>query len=244
MGISNEQLEQLEQIMEDIPYLIKFQGPNSQYAKSLVEMGELHMCSAQYYADQERISGIRGQGDQYENEIMGFIHVDMGCPIYCMYAVYKQQCKANEILIDKRLIRDFCPVGGYITICETMPFINQINSVYVKGFDIGLVTYGNQSIVTGMKLLEKRRAGHYFKKPDLNYQQEFRIVLDERLEQKELPEDRRILVAKDGTKFWRTYEYGFRNLKIGSIAGYSEQLSITELEEGETDYKVKIRKNS
>ena len=107
MSISTDQIKQLGQIMKGIPYLIKFQGTNSSYAKSLMYEGELHMCSAQYYIDAELISGIRGQGDKYENEIMGFIHVDMGCPMYCMYAVYEKQCRDNNIWINKKLLKTF-----------------------------------------------------------------------------------------------------------------------------------------
>lgn len=240
MSISTDQIKQLEQIMKGIPYLIKFQGTNSSYAKSLMYEGELHMCSAQYYIDAELISGIRGQGDKYENEIIGFIHVDMGCPMYCMYAVYEKQCRDNNIWINKKIIEDFCPDGGYITICETMPLVNQFNSTYAKEFDVGLVTYGNRNVSFDIKLMERRQTGHFFKRPDLNYQQEFRIVLDEELEKKELPEDRQVMVAKDGRRFWRPYEYGFKNFNIGDITKFSKQVKTTDLEEYETGYKIKM----
>lgn len=239
MSISNDKIKQLQKIMENTPYLIKFQGENLNYAKSLMDDGELHMCSAQYYIDEELISGIRGQGDKYENEILDFIRVDMECPMYCMYAVRKEQCKDNEIWIDKRVINDFCSSGGYITICKTSSFIERFNSVYSKGFDAGLITYGNRSVAFDIKLLKEQRSGHFFKKQDLNYQQEFRIVLDEKLKQRELPEDKRWLIAKDGTKYWRVYEYEPLNLKIGDITEFSIQLPI-ELETYENVYKIKI----
>ncbi len=240
LSISNKQLEELLQLMKNIPYLVKFQGENPQYAKNLIDMGELHMCSAQYYIDEELVSGVRGQGDKYENEVMGFIHIDMGCPIYCMYAVYECQCDDEFIWVDKKIIEDFCPSGGYITVCETLPFIRQFNRIYTKGYDAGLVTYGNRNVSFDMQLLGKRQTGHFFKRPDLKYQQEFRIVLDEKLNEKELPEDRQVLVAKDGRRFWRPYEYGFKNFNIGDITKFSKQVKTTDLEEYDTGYKIKM----
>lgn len=240
MGISTEQLKQLNHIMKDIPYLIKFQGNNQDFATALLKEGELHMCSAQYYVDQELVSGIRGQGDRNENTIFGFIHVDMECPIYCMYAVYENQCTDNSILIDKRIIQDFCSKGGYVTICETTPFIERFNYEYKDSFDIGLVTYRNRTEKFDMKLLEKNRSSHFFKDADLMYQQEFRIVLDKKLEKIELPEEERILVAKDGEKIWRPYKYDSLNFRIGDITAFSKQLHIKDLKICDGGYRIKL----
>lgn len=238
MEISAEQLKQLHYIMKEIPYLIKFQGSNQNFATALLKKGELHMCSAQYYINQELKSGIRGQGDRNENNIFGFIGVDMDCPIYCMYAVYESQCANNSILIDKKIIQDFCLKGGYVTICETKPFIQQFNYEYKSSFDIGLVTYGNRTTEFDMKLLEKRASGHFFKDVDLMYQQEFRIVLNEKLRMIELPEKERTLVAKNGEKIWKPYEYDFLNIRIGDMTAFSKQLHTRELKICDEGYRI------
>lgn len=231
MGLNKEEIEKLENdYLKDIPYLIKFQGNNDKYAKSLLQQGDLFMQSAAHYRRLEQETGIRGQGDAYDNLLFGCLSIDDYCPVYCMYAVYNTQVKEGKIFIDKKVIKDFCKEGGYITICKTVPFVEQFNKKYEKRYDIGLINYITKTEDQDFKLLVKNRGAHFYKSPNLEYQQEFRLVLDERLQRKTLSKENAFFISPNGQHYYISSEYETKNFEMGSIESFSEQVKTKDLE--------------
>jgi len=230
----------IEEIMKDIPYLIKFQGNTRTYAENLISQGQLFMQSAETYINIEKETGVRGQGDIREGLIFDFLRLGIDLPIYCMYGVYWHQIEENTIIIDKRVVQDFCPEGGYITLIETMPFINQFKTHCTYTYDIGMVMYGKKSVARDKQLLEKMTSALHYKSEVLKYQQEFRIVVGKKLD--------RVIIPHAETPWLQTelkeegiycHKFEALILEIGNISSYSHQIS-TDVLEGESTTHLRL----
>ena len=231
----------LLRIMRNHPYLIKFQAENA-YAETLLNRGEIYMQSAQYYKELEMKTGMRGQGDIYENQFFnGFINIGMEFPIYCMYAVHNTQIENQTIALDKQVLDDFCTEEGYITLCKTNEFLRQFNQ-FCKNADwcAGLVQYGHRTLEADLLLLSKGYTAHFFKKEDLSYQQEFRIRINEPLERIDLSDDEQVIVKKNGEKYWRDHTFKTRVEIIHDISAFSTQYIINDLEFDGNTYFLKF----
>ena len=228
--MERSEFQKLLNIMKDVPYLIKFQG-ETVHANSLLNKGEIYMQSAQYYKELEMQTGIRGQGDIHENELFGFISVGMEFPIYCMYAVYGNQIQNNTIVINRKIIDDFCQDGGYITICKTFDFLRQFNQFCTSDdWSAGLVQYERRTVSKDIQLLNGKNTAHFFKREDLSYQQEFRIRINEPAERIELSEEKSIIVKYNGEKHYRDHTYKPRTEIIHDISAFSIQYTTKDLD--------------
>jgi len=222
----------IEEIMKDIPYLIKFHGNNKVYAEKLMSQGQLFMQSAETYINLEKQTGVKGQGDIREGLVFDSIRIGIDLPVYCMYGVYRNQIKRGLISIDKRVVHDFCPDGGYITLAETMPFINQFKESCSYTYDIGMVMYGRKSVNLDKVLLERMTSALHYKSEALKYQQEFRIVVGKRLERIIIPHEETTWLQKE-LKDEGIYCQKFETftLEIGDISLYSHRIPTDALEE-------------
>ncbi|MCL2663538.1 MAG: hypothetical protein FWE83_09465 [Oscillospiraceae bacterium] len=234
----------IEKIIKDIPYLIKFQGNERTYAEKLISQGQLFMQSAEAYINIEKQTGIKGQGDIREGLVFDFVRIGIDLPIYCMYGVYLHQIEGNTISIDKRVVQDFCPEGGYITLIETMPFINQFKAHCSYTYDIGMVIYGRKSVAQDKRLLEKMTSALHYKSEALKYQQEFRIVVGKKLNRIVIPHEETPWIPKEvideGIHYHKFEEF---TLEIGDISSYSHQISTDVLEdESMTHLRLSLNK--
>ena len=224
------EFQELLSIMKDIPYLVKFQG-EEKHANSLLNKGEIYMQSAQYYKVLEMKTGIRGQGDIHENEFFDFINVGMEFPIYCMYAVYRNQLKKQNIVIEPKIIDDFCKDGGYITVCKTVDFLQQFNQFCVSdNWSAGLVQYGHRTVFEDLVLLKSKNTAHFFKEGDLSYQQEFRIRINEPVERVQLPKEKCEIIKLKKKNYYHDHTFKTRTEIIHDISAFSIQYTTKELD--------------
>lgn len=238
--MDNSDFQKLLGIMKDIPYLIKFQK-DATFAETLLKKGEIFLQSAQYYAELEMKTGIRGQGDRHEAQYFGFINMGMEFPIYCMYAVNSSQLKNQEIIIDPRVVDDFCKDGGYITICKTTDFLHQFNQFCeTDDWCAGRVWYVNRTPEFDIECLKRKITPHFFKDVDLAYQQEFRIKINESLEKVVLPEKEQIIPVKNGKPHWREHRFTPRTEYIGDISSFSIQFTLKDLYFNNGKYFLKL----
>lgn len=234
----------IEEIMNDIPYLIKFQNKDCEYAKALFAEGQLFMQSAEAYINQEIRTGIKGQGDIREALVFDSIRIGLEYPIYCMYGVYRHQIEDATMLINKSAAYDFCPNGGFMTISESMQFINQFKSCCPCSYNVGMVMYGQKSADLDKTLLQTMTPAHHYKDSCLNYQQEFRIVLGQKLNRLDIPYNDTPNIPQElidmGIHSQRFETY---TLKIGDISSFSAQYSTNILEEYDsTHFQLSFKK--
>ena len=169
-----------------------------------------------------------------ETIVFDMFRIGIDLPIYCMYGVLQNQIKESDIIIDKRVINDYCPNGGYLTICDTMQFINQFKDICEGkyNYNIGMVMYGNKSLKLDMKLLESMTSAHHYKDSFFSYQQEFRIVLDKKLARLKIPHNETPHIpVKYKRKGLYCYKFDTFSLEIGDISSFSKQFLTDSLKE-------------
>lgn len=165
--------------MSDIKYLIKFVSKKN-YAEDLVA-GKLFMRPASYYHILEQRMGA-GQGDLGEAGIVDgiCIYKHSHVPIYCLYAVMKNDIIENEILISERCIDDFHCQDGYAVLIDYKKWEPMLSKINTEGYelDAGLVSYHKLSAEDTMALLNDNTPRNLFiKRPFFSYQKEYRIVI-------------------------------------------------------------------
>lgn len=230
---SKEKNRTIEEIMESIRYLVKLQGEEV-HADNLMKKGELFMQSAQAYINIEKKTGTNGQGDKREVIIFDSVRRGLEYPIYCMYAVNKDLIFDKDgkeiITFDKRAVKDFCKDGnGFITVVDTMKFINQFKRTCSYGFEIGLVRYGRRSFEFDKEMFISNKLPHHYKDSRFSYQNEFRIVVGKKLDKIEFP-------YEGACNDWEMENLMFMKyapyiIEIGDISDFSRGYNISQLEE-------------
>ena len=238
-----DKIPMINEVMRDIPFLIKFQD-NQEYANQLLHKGGLFMQSARYYVTLKGKAGIKGQGDVHEGSLFNcYIGYGTDLPIYCMYGVYKNQIDLDgNIIIDKKVISDFCSDGGVITVVDTLQFIADFEKACIYRYDIGMCSYRIKSVELDTELFTKKRPALHYKTPSLKYQQEFIIVVDYKLELQDIPYDRTPIIPEE-LKESRIHskEHKPYIMYIGDMSAYSTQINfkIGELQESsKTSYII------
>lgn len=169
-----------------IRYLIKFVA-QEKYANDLCD-GNLFMHPAGYYHMLDK----QGQGDIGEAALSSNTGIYRGCeiPIYCMTAVYSDNIKHDNILIKRRMIEDFNCKDGFAVLIEYKPFLSRLKTLEIDGKHVrnGLVQYCNIPLEQTKKWLLDISLDHLFiKRPFFSYQQEYRIVVLDKLQPKTTP---------------------------------------------------------
>ena len=162
----------------EIIYLLKFTS-KYEHAKDLLD-GKLFMNQAAYYHDLEV-----GQGDIREGAFSHKSMAYMGSsrPIYCMYAVYEYQYINNRIIVPKKIVSEF--QSEYIVIIKYKEFIQKLKNKELKtkfALTMGEVKYRFLSVEDSHKILEGNANSLLYKNPYYKYQQEYRIIVHENLE--------------------------------------------------------------
>lgn len=161
----------------EITYLLKFTSKYI-YAKDLLD-GKLYMNQACYYHNLEV-----GQGDIREGAIdnQSMSYSGTSHPIYCLYAAYENQLVDNNIIVPEKLKTDF--QAEYVTVVKYKEFWqmlknNELETEYAVSF--GEVKYRFLNWDDTCKILEDKKNACFYKKPKFKYQQEFRIMVYENL---------------------------------------------------------------
>lgn len=171
-------------------YLIKFVS-NKKYADTFLN-GILYMNAAGYYHNIER-----GRGDIKEASVMSrpfdipnpYFNVSMfKCaeyPIFCMYAVFEDDIEYNTIKnINRKCIDDFSTGLGYAVVITYDNMLSVISSCKINGADIVYksVEYRDLTDDDEYKFITTTTIDNLFvKNPYFQYQNEFRIVVCEKV---------------------------------------------------------------
>lgn len=156
------------------PYLIKF-NDKEDYAKKLINLGQLHVSSLQKYISMEQ-----GRGDFREAGLFDCaIRIGLNKPVYCMYAVSECDICDGLIKINRRVVKEFCD-EGYITLIDTKAFITQLYDKYLD-VECGLVVYKNRSFEDDKELFLRCGDVMFYKDSSFSYQSEFRVVFQTEL---------------------------------------------------------------
>ena len=168
-------------------YLIKF-VEKEKYANNLIA-GMFFMHSAGYYHKLEQ-----GQGDIREGALShtAMMHKNLGCPIYCMYIAYEEQCEDGIIWVDKKVLSDFKGDDRHIVIFNFNDFVNRISKTENgklkskietdRAISFGSVIYKYISFDDTKAFFTQNNNDHLFvKHPFFSHQHEFRIVIDDRI---------------------------------------------------------------
>ena len=225
----------IEKIMENYPYLIKFQGigqnVKDEYAKNLMEKGQLYFQSVETYIKLELEQNKKGQGDAREvNLLWNTVRVGLERPVYCMYSVKNEDViDQTRIIINNKVVKDFCENDGFLTICKTMDFINQFISVWDSECNMGRVCYMLRNFEKDQQIFTDGGA-HFYKDPWFSYQNEFRIVLDKVLDREDVPyEETPNINPYFIEKGLHCKRYKPFILEIGNISKFSKQFSKCDL---------------
>ncbi|HHX18818.1 MAG TPA: hypothetical protein GX728_00055 [Clostridiaceae bacterium] len=162
----------------EIKYLLKFTSKH-EHAKDLID-GRLFMNQAAFYHDRGE-----GQGDIREG---AFTHTSMAYwgssrPIYCMYAAYENQLVDNIVVVPHKLVTDF--QSEYVVVVNYEEFIQMLENKELRtkyALTFGIVNYHNMETEDSHRILEGKVEPLLIKHPFYRYQQEFRIIVHENLE--------------------------------------------------------------
>lgn len=170
----------MKQSSTDIQYLIKFVS-KKEHADILYH-GDLFMHSAEYYHQFEE----QGQGDKGEASIFPGVCMYRGgeYPIYCMTAINSDNISDGNILINKRIIKDFKCDDGFLVLIDFKSFLSRLKFLETNNnpYHHQPIVYGTPSFELSAKWLCENSLDNLFvKHPFFSYQQEYRIIVFEPL---------------------------------------------------------------
>ena len=213
-----------------IRYLIKFVSEEA-YAEDLLS-GKLFMHCAKYYHDLEKEYGP-GYGDQREGTIFPntAIYQNIYDPIYCMYMITVEDIVDGQVLIDKRVIRDFTRGHGYLVIVPFDSFEKALTTCDTNGYEMKgrEVWYGNPAQNDIDNLFKSKNALNLIvKNPYSRYQKEFRIIVFKNLYQDGFPES-------------LNEERYFICRLSNPIRGFAKKMPTSSLQETENGFLLNLR---
>lgn len=170
----------MKQSSTDIQYLIKFVS-KKEHADILYQ-GDLFMHSAEYYHQFEE----QGQGDKGEASIFSGVCMYRGgeYPIYCMTAIKSDNISDGNILINKRIIKDFKCENGFLVLIDFKSFLCRLKFLETNNnpYHHQPIVYGTPTFELSTKWLCENSLDNLFvKHPFFSYQQEYRIIVLEKL---------------------------------------------------------------
>lgn len=167
--------------MRKIAYIIKFTRKKS-YAEELC-YGSFYMHPAHYYQHLQS-----GRGDLFEGAFSSLYipEKQLYLPIYSMYVVYEDQIKDHTITIDVRMIDHF--KAGYATIFKWKDWLTFMEShCFSNDYTYNLVHYQMLNLEAMQYLVTHSSFEHlFFKRPLYSYQQEFRLVIHDPLDKRDI----------------------------------------------------------
>lgn len=225
--------------MSQIKYLIKFIVEET-FIDSLIKDGTLFMRSAEYFISLEQESGTKGKGDSLEAIVFNCMRIGLNHPIYCMYSVFTDDVCTDGILINKKMVADFCPQGkGYFALIEFDAFMERIQAdCYDDGFYCNKIHYGKASheFETDLFIHESYKIP-FFKHSFFSHQQEYRILLFRELE---LVNDDKKREKFKNTEFEHCtfLKYGTYTKHIGNLSDFARKLNVENLEDYNEDFYI------
>lgn len=217
----------------NIKFLIKFLK-EKKYADDLCSKGDLFMRSADDFIRIEKETNLSGRGDIREGLIFNSIRIGMNFPIYCMYSCFENEIIENEILINKKVIEDFCDNNnGYLVVIDYFRFMEKMIIENFEGFKIsfGEVRYGSATDDYNKDIFRYMKPDALFIKDSrLEYQNEFRILVHKSLE---LIEDKESIGGRIETRCIESpsKKYATHIFKLGELTEFANVIEVSKLQE-------------
>lgn len=214
-------------------FLIKFLK-EKKYAVDLCYKGELFMRSADDFIRIEKETNLSGRGDIREGLIFNSVRIGMNFPIYCMYSCFENEIIKDEILINKKVIEDFCDNNnGYLVVIDYVRFMDKMVSENFEGFKIsfGEVRYGSANDDYNKDIFRYMKPNALFiKDSSFEYQNEFRILVYKSLE---LMEDKESIDGSIETRFAESpsKKYATHIFKLGDLTEFANVVEVSKLKE-------------
>lgn len=160
--------------MSQLRYFIKFVSCEA-YANDLMD-GKLFMNAAGYFWNLEA-----GRGDVREAAISdgSAMYMNADKPIYCMYVVADADVVDGSIMIEGRLIDEFCNHDGWLVVIDAQDFLAAIRPLERDGTieGKGPVMYRSLHACDREWFFQTRSPMNLFvKHPRFAYQREYRLL--------------------------------------------------------------------